>query len=92
MKKTRILAIVVLLGTLAFATSHNKPAEPHANCCLCMCHSVDETKCSRMCIRLQHSKAVVEEPAMNKCTVSCKRAGVKQVPEENTEKETNQGK
>jgi hypothetical protein len=49
---------------------------PHANCCLCMCHAKDETRCSRMCIRLQHSKRIIEEPEMNKCTAECKRVHV----------------
>ena len=50
--------------------------EPHANCCLCMCHAKDETKCSMMCIRLQHGKKIVELPEMDACTNECKRVHV----------------
>jgi hypothetical protein len=74
----RYLIILVLLGTM-FAQGHNKPQEVHANCCLCMCKSRDETKCSAMCIRLQHSKKIVELPQINACTKSCERIHVKQV-------------
>jgi len=49
---------------------------PHANCCLCMCHAKDETKCSMMCIRLQHGKKIVELPEMTACTNECKRVHV----------------
>ena len=73
----RYLIVLVLFGTL-FAQGH-KPQEPHANCCLCMCKSRDETKCSKMCIRLQHSRHIVEEPQINACTKSCERIHVKQV-------------
>lgn len=38
-----------------------------------MCHAKDETKCSRMCIRLQHGKKIVDEPEMIACTKMCKR-------------------
>ena len=73
--KNLILAMVL---TMAFAQGHNRPLpEPHANCCLCMCHAKDETKCSAMCIRLQHGKRIVEEPEMNVCTKECERVRVK---------------
>ena len=39
----------------------------------------DETKCSAMCIRLQHGKKIVEEPEMIKCTAECKRVHVVEV-------------
>ena len=74
----RHLIILLLLGTV-FAQGHNKPKEIHANCCLCMCHAKDETTCSRMCIRLQHSKRIIELLEMNSCTKSCKNHKVAQV-------------
>ena len=78
MKRT---IVMVLLGvSLVFAQVHTKPpAEVHANCCLCMCRAHDETKCSAMCIRLQHGKKIVEEPEMIKCTAKCKRVHVVEV-------------
>ena len=39
----------------------------------------DETKCSAMCIRLQHGKKIVEEPEMIKCTTECKWVHVVEV-------------
>ena len=67
--------ILSMLLTMAMVAQGITP-EPHANCCLCMCHAVDETKCSGMCIRLQHSKQIVELPAMDACTKECKRVHV----------------
>ena len=64
----------LVLCLLMAANSSTQPV--HANCCLCMCHAKDETKCSQMCIRLQHSKKIVEETEMNKCTRECKRIHV----------------
>jgi hypothetical protein len=74
----RYLIVLALLGTL-FAQGHNKSQEVHANCCLCLCKAQDETKCSRMCIRLQHSKRIIYEKEMNECTKSCKKHGVIQL-------------
>jgi hypothetical protein len=75
---------VWLLGTFAFvillmSVSTVPPAsEPHANCCLCMCHAKDETTCARYCIVRQHGTKIVEEPEMNVCTELCRRKGVEQ--------------
>jgi hypothetical protein len=44
-----------------------------------MCHSVDEKKCSKVCIRIQQGKRVIDEPEINTCTTSCLRKGVKQI-------------
>jgi hypothetical protein len=66
-----ILFVLLCVGAHGIAT----PA-PHANCCLCMCHAKDETKCSAMCIRLQHGKKIIELPEMNACTNECKRVHV----------------
>jgi hypothetical protein len=75
----KIVLIVMLMALLGWQTGFAAPdPEPHANCCLCMCHAKDETKCSAMCIRLQHSKRIIEEPEMNKCTAECKRVHVKE--------------
>jgi hypothetical protein len=78
MKRTIVMA---LLGvSLMFAQVHTKPpAEVHANCCLCLCRAKDETKCSAMCIRLQHGKKIVEEPQMLECTAACKKVHVKTI-------------
>ena len=71
--KSYILAALIILAMIP----KEYGSEPvHANCCLCMCHAKDETKCSGMCIRLQHSKQIVELPAMDACTKECKRVHV----------------
>jgi DNA repair protein RadC len=74
----KIITAMILISTMLAAQVHTKPTEPHANCCLCACGAKDETKCSAMCIRLQHSKRIIEEPEMNKCTAECKRVHVKE--------------
>ncbi len=76
MRRLRVLIMAFIVTTSMVAQV--KP-EPHANCCLCMCHAKDETKCSAMCIRLQHGKKIVEEPEMIKCTAECKRVHVVEV-------------
>lgn len=76
MKRFRVLVLAMLTITAMVAQVHTKPTDPHANCCLCMCRAKDETKCSAMCIRLQHGKKIVEEPQMNACTNECKRVHV----------------
>ena len=68
--------ILALLIAVAMFAKGNTSAPVHGNCCLCMCGAKDETKCSTMCIRLQHSKQIVELPAMNACTTECKRVHV----------------
>ncbi len=77
MKKS--LSAVALSMAILFAVNPTvavKQAEVHANCCLCMCRAKDETKCSRMCVRLQHSRRIIEEPEMNMCTAECKHVHV----------------
>jgi hypothetical protein len=71
--------VVLLLSTVLMFGQGNVDSEPHANCCLCMCHAKDETKCSAMCVRLQHGKKIVEEPEMIVCTRTCKKVHVKTV-------------
>jgi len=73
MKFTATLFLLLALS------NHNAPPDPHPNCCLCMCRAKDETRCSRMCVRLQHGKKIVEEPEMKVCTRVCKRKGVKTI-------------
>ena len=73
MKRFRILILAML--TITTVVGQVKSA-PHANCCLCACGAKDETKCSRMCIRLHHGKKIVEEPQMVQCTAECKRVHV----------------
>ena len=71
---------LILMSLLATGSSdslrRSSVMEPHANCCLCMCRAKDETKCSRMCIRLQHGKKIIYGPAMIQCTKECKKHGV----------------
>jgi hypothetical protein len=67
------LVLCLASGVVIFAWG---ASQPHANCCLCMCHAKDETKCSKMCIRLQHSKRIIELPEMTACTKSCERVNV----------------
>jgi hypothetical protein len=69
-KGIQILALLVLIAA---------PKPPRSLCCLCMCRSRDESKCSQMCIRLQHGKKIVEEPQMIECTATCKKKGVKTI-------------
>jgi hypothetical protein len=85
--KRLVLVGVLLLLTGGLGVYHAAPtsapfaSEPHSNCCLCMCHAKDETKCSAMCIRLQHGTKIVEEPEMNVCTKECERHGVEKTNE-----------
>ena len=48
-------------------------------CCLCMCHSADESKCTRACVKMQHGTKIIEEPEMKACTQSCLQKGVTQI-------------
>jgi len=76
----RTLFGIVLFAALTLQGATPAPkSEPAGWCCLCLCHAVDESKCSDMCIKMQHGTKVIEEPEMNSCTKSCERLGVKQV-------------
>jgi len=76
----RTLFGIVLLAALSLqGAAPMSKSEPAGWCCLCMCHAVDESKCSRECIQMQHGKRVIEEPEMVSCTQSCQSLGVKQV-------------
>lgn len=76
----RTLLGIVLLAALSLqGAAPPSKSEPTGWCCLCMCHAVDESKCSRQCLKMQHGKRVIEEPEMVSCTKSCARHGVQQV-------------
>lgn len=75
----RLLPALLMLCSFSVSDSRPKNEGPHANCCLCMCHAKDETKCSRMCVRLQHGKKIVDEPTMDACTKECSRVQMKRV-------------
>ena len=76
-------AIAVACLPLTGTVPKQSRDEPGGWCCLCMCHSADERKCSSVCIRMQHGTKIIEEPEMKVCTNSCLRKGVKQVFPEN---------
>ena len=84
-RKSILVTCVVALACLSLtgATPNGSTMEPGGWCCVCMCHSVDEHKCAKTCIRIQNGKRVIDEPEMKTCTTSCLRKGVKQIfPEE----------
>jgi hypothetical protein len=72
----KLFILTAIITMAMFAQGSAPQPEPHGNCCLCMCHAKDETKCSRMCVRLQHSKRIIELPEMNVCTKECARVHV----------------
>ena len=81
MKKSPKFAILgVVLASLPL-TGVSRPAEDQLAglCCLCMCHSVDETQCSHDCVRMQHGTKIIEESEMNACTKTCLQRGVRQI-------------
>jgi hypothetical protein len=80
MKKSPKIAIfAVLLASLPL-TGVSRPAQEGGGlCCLCMCHSVDETQCSRDCIQMQHGTKIIEENEMKGCTKTCLKHGVRQI-------------
>lgn len=80
MKKSPKLAIFAVILAALPLTGVSRPAQPQAGlCCLCMCHSVNETECSRDCIRMQHGTKIIEESEMNGCTKTCLKQGVRQI-------------
>jgi hypothetical protein len=77
-----LLAVAIVVVASLLLTGDSRPApldEAGGLCCLCMCHSVDETKCAHDCVRMQHGTRVIEEPQMQACTKTCQRQGVKQI-------------
>jgi hypothetical protein len=78
-RSPKIALLAVLLAALPL-TGVTRPVEQeHALCCLCMCHSVDETQCAQACIKMQHGTKIVEEHDMNACTKTCLKRGVRQI-------------
>ena len=79
-RSPKIAIFAVILAALPL-TGEPRPVgeQEHALCCLCMCHSVDETQCAQACIKMQHGTKIVEEPAMNACTKTCLKHGVRQI-------------
>jgi hypothetical protein len=80
MKSPKIAIFAVLLASLPL-TGVSRPAQEGGGglCCLCMCHSVDETRCSRECVRMQHGTKIIDENEMNSCTKTCLKHGVRQI-------------
>ena len=76
--KFALLAVVVASLPLT-GISRPVPQQERALCCLCICHSVDESQCSQACVKMQHGTKIVEEPEMNACTRSCLKHGVRQI-------------
>ena len=83
MKMTKFMTavFVVVLASLSMTGASRQETldEPGGLCCLCMCHSADENKCARECVKMQHGTKIIEEPEMKACTKSCLRHGVKQI-------------
>jgi hypothetical protein len=74
-----VLGFVLASLSLTGATPQVQKYEPGGWCCLCMCHSIDENKCARVCVQMQHGTKIIEEPEMKACTKTCLRYGVKQI-------------
>ena len=74
-----VFLIVLVSSSLTGAPRPVPTTEPGGLCCLCMCHSADENKCARVCVKMQHGAKIIEEPEMKACTKSCLRHSVKQI-------------
>jgi len=71
---------IVILASLWLTGAGQAPSDDRGGlCCLCMCHSYDENKCARVCVKMQHGTKIIEEPEMKACTKSCLRHGVRQI-------------
>jgi hypothetical protein len=81
MKKSPKIAIFAVLLAALPLTGVSRSAQEGGGglCCLCMCHSVDETRCSRECVQMQHGTKIIEESEMNGCTKTCLKHGVRQI-------------
>ena len=74
------LFLVSVAGLLLTGGSRPVAADERGGlCCLCMCHSADESKCARACVKMQHGTKIIEEPEMKSCTRSCLQKGVTQI-------------
>lgn len=87
---TKLVSVLTLaLLPLTGGKSGVQKYQPGGWCCLCMCHAVDENKCARPCLRMQHGNKIIEEPEMKACTKSCLDHGVKQIfPEDDKTSDT----
>jgi hypothetical protein len=74
-------ASAVVMASLSLVGDSGQPprSEPAGLCCLCACRSVDESKCARRCVQMQHGTKIIAEPQMNACTHACLRKGVRQI-------------
>ena len=74
-------ASVVVMASLSLVgdSGQRHPTDAAGLCCLCACHSVDESKCARRCVQMQHGTRIIEEPQMNACAHSCLRKGIRQI-------------
>ena len=75
------LALLAVVVTSLQLTGVSRPVveQERALCCLCTCHSVDENRCTQVCVKMQHGRKIIEEPEMDACTRSCLRQGVQQI-------------
>lgn len=67
-----VLSGLAITGVSLLDASQPKP-DASGWCCLCMCGSKAQDKCSTYCIRRQNSKSIIEEPAIKECTRRCER-------------------
>ena len=81
MKRSPKFAVfaVVLVSLPLTGVSRPVSKQERALCCLCMCHSLDESQCTRACVNMQHGTKIIEEPEMNACTKGCLKQGVRQI-------------
>lgn len=76
----KLALLAVVIGFLPLTgVSRTAAKRERALCCLCMCHSADENQCAQVCVNMQHSARIIEEPEMNACTKSCLKRGVRQI-------------
>jgi len=72
-------SLVVMASLSLVGDSGQRQSTDAGLCCLCDCHSVDESRCARQCVQMQHGSKIIEEPEMNACAQSCLRKGVRQI-------------
>jgi hypothetical protein len=72
--------MVVFAALCMMGAAPAPKGSPAGWCCLCMCRSVDESKCAPVCVKMQHGKKIIEEPEMKACTKTCLQHGVEQIP------------
>lgn len=67
-----VLSGLAITGVGLLDASQPKP-DDSGWCCLCMCGSKAQDKCSTYCIRRQNGKKIVPESEMKECTKRCER-------------------